>query len=120
MRSGQALCGALFSGTVFLGCLHGAGVSRPPFPEDSQRREAIGSVHDLFSGFIERFGATNCHTLTGYDLSDASERRALIDEYKRLGPKHSCNHQIRFVVSHCHQRFLEWWHAENDGSLPQP
>ena len=107
MRTGQTLCGTLFAGTVFLGCLHGSAMPRAPRPDDTQRRQAIESVQGLFRGFIGRFGATDCRTLTGYDLSDAHERETLIDWYRRLGTEHGCNQQIKYVIAHCQGRFLE-------------
>ena len=105
----------MFAGTIYLGLLHGSTLGRAPQPEDVERREAIASVRNLYSGFIEEFGTTDCRTLTSCDFEDPQDVAAFLEEYRRLGPEHPCNRQIMYVVSHCHELLEEWRQARNDG-----
>jgi len=69
-----------------------------PGVENTQRLAAIESVNKLFKGFIERFGDTDCKTLTGCDFSSQEEA----DRYMREEIyKDTCFHQFEYVLSEC-------------------
>lgn len=94
----KTICGMLFGGAVFLGFLCGRGEIAEPALEDPMRRRAITAVHGLFKGFLERFGATECHALTRCDHSIPEEvKRFYDDEVYR----DSCLPQLEYVLSYC-------------------
>ena len=67
-----------------MGCL-----GRRRWGSDEKRPEAIASVGSLFGGFIERFGATDCQTLTGCDWGKEEDRSRYLVEgiFERKCPK---------------------------------
>ena len=104
IASGKTICGTLFGGTVLLGYLHG--VSGPPASgvRDAKRMEAIDSVASLFRGFIERFGATDCRTLTGCDFGEEEDR----NRYHVEGVfERKCLRYYRYVLAACLTRIRE-------------
>jgi hypothetical protein len=88
----------LFGGAVFLGFLFGRGETAEPAVENPMRRRAITAVNGLFNGFLERFGATECHALTRCDHSIPEEvKRFYDDEVYR----DACLPQLEYVLSYC-------------------
>lgn len=88
----------LYGSTAFLGFLCGRGESAEPAVEDPNRKRAIEAVNGLFTGFLERFGATECHALTQCDHSIPEEvDRFYSDEVY----KESCLPQFEYVLSYC-------------------
>jgi len=69
-----------------------------PGVQNPQRLEAIKSVNNLFNGFIERFGDTDCKTLTGCDFSNKEEAERYMREEIY---KDTCFHQFEYVLSEC-------------------
>jgi hypothetical protein len=100
IRSGgsKTICGVLFGSAAFLGFLCGRGQDAAPAVDDPTRQQAIAAVNGLFNGFLERFGATECHTLTGCDHSIPEQTdRFYQDEVYR----DSCLPQLEHVLSYC-------------------
>ena len=63
-----------------------------------RRARAIEAVGDLYRGFIERFGDTDCRTLTGCDWS----KRADIVRYMREKTyEHTCYNYLGYVLAEC-------------------
>ena len=94
----KTICGVLYGSTAFLGFLCGRDEVAEPAVEDPRRKQAIAAVNRLFSGFLERFGATECHTLTRCDHSIPEEvERFHNDEVYR----DSCLPQLEYVLSYC-------------------
>lgn len=96
--TGRTICGFLFGGAVFLGYLAGEKASDVPALEDPGRIQAIAAVKGLFQGFVDRFGTTDCHTLTGCDFS---QKR---DVQRYFGEKiyeNTCYRQFEHVLEHC-------------------
>ena len=55
-------------------------------------------MRDLFQGFIEKFGDTNCRTLTGCDWTNKED----IDRYyKEEIYKDTCYHYLEYVLARC-------------------
>jgi hypothetical protein len=98
IRSGKTICGALFGGTVYLGYLHGAGTEEAPAVGGERRARAIRAVGDLYAGFIERFGDTDCQTLTGCDLS---KRRDVVRYIRQKTYEDTCYHYLAYVLAAC-------------------
>lgn len=101
ISSGKTICGTLFAGTVFLGCLHGVGAADVPQIQDPRRSRAIVSVKDLFQGFTGLFGDTDCQSLTGCDWGKPEDvqryREGEVFQVK-------CRHYIRHVLAQCLSR----------------
>ena len=69
-----------------------------PEVQGERRSQAIEGVGGLFRGFIERFGDTNCQTLTGCDWSKKED----IDRYmKEETYKHTCFNYFEYVLAEC-------------------
>ena len=98
--TGQTICGFLFAGAIYLGVLHGQAAAEPPEVRDNRRLAAIGSVKKMFSGFIARFGATDCHALSGCDFSQAADSRRY---YRDKVYEKTCFIQLRYVIETCLQ-----------------
>jgi len=69
-----------------------------PEVQDERRTRAIDSVRGLFHGFVERFGDTDCRTLTGCDWSKKEDR----DRYFREEVyKETCYNYLDYVLARC-------------------
>ncbi len=77
--TGKATCGILIGGAIYLGYLSGVDADGVPDVDDEKRKLAIARVRDLYQGFIERFGDTDCKTLTGCDWSKKED----VERYHR-------------------------------------
>ena len=66
-RSGGP-CGALLGGVLAVNLAHGRDHSEPP-DHRVQLMECYGRVNKLVAAFQENFGATDCTTLCGCDLT---------------------------------------------------
>jgi hypothetical protein len=98
--SGKTICGFLFGGALYLGYLHGVNSADAPSLKDPRRLAAIAAVKDLFTGFIERFGDTDCCVLSGCDFSLPADRERY---YRDKVYETSCFHQMRYVIDVCRQ-----------------
>ena len=94
----KTICGVLYGSTAFLGFLHGRNQTAEPTVDDPRRKQAIAAVDGLFSGFLERFGATECHTLTRCDHSIAEENEKFRRDEVYMD---SCLPQLEYVLSYC-------------------
>lgn len=98
INSGKTICGVLFGGSIYIGFLNGKDSSDVPKLKDERRLNAIKSVNELFNGFINHFGETNCTTLTGCDWSKKEDiERYFKDEVY----KETCFPQFEYVVKKC-------------------
>jgi hypothetical protein len=98
INSGKTICGFLFGSTTFLGFFHGNGKPSEPEVEDEQRTKAIETVNRLFRGFIEKFGTTDCRSLTNCDFSKKEE----VDRYVQNEVyKNTCFKQFEYVLAYC-------------------
>ncbi|CAB1061981.1 hypothetical protein D1BOALGB6SA_6757 [Olavius sp. associated proteobacterium Delta 1] len=96
--SGKTICGVLFGSSIYLGFLNGKDSADAPELKDERRLKAIKSVNELFTGFINRFGDTDCRTLTGCDWSKKEDiKRYFKDETY----KDTCFQQFYYVVEKC-------------------
>jgi hypothetical protein len=94
----KTICGVLYGSTAFLGFLYGRNEGAEPAVDHPRRKRAIAAVDGLFNGFLERFGATECHTLTRCDHSIPEEvDRFYSDEVYR----DSCLPKLEYVLSYC-------------------
>ncbi len=97
IKEQKTICGTLFGGTVFLGLFHGGDAAQVPGIEDDRRSRAIESVQGLFQGFLARFGATDCFTLTGCDWSDEESVKRYIEEVYQQ----KCLKFLEYVLAYC-------------------
>ena len=97
-KGSHTICGMLYGSTAFLGFLHGRNQSKEPELEDPKRKQAIAAVNGLFNGFLERFGATECRTLTKCDHSIPAEVERF---YKDEVYNDACVPQFRYVLAYC-------------------
>ena len=101
IETGRTICGILFGAAVYLGYLSGVGATGVPDVKDKQRKQAISAVRDLFNGFREKFGDTDCKTLTGCDWS----RKEDIKRYRSEKIyKHTCYPQFEYVLAQLAQK----------------
>ena len=69
-----------------------------PKTDDDGRLNAIKSVNELFNGFINKFGDTDCYALTGCDWSKKEDSQRY---YKDEIYKDTCFKQFEYVVEKC-------------------
>jgi hypothetical protein len=100
-RGSKTICGMLYGSTACLGFLCGRDENTDPAVEDPKRRQAIAVVNGLFNGFVEKFGATECHTLTRCDHSIPEEVEKF---YSNEAYRDSCLPQFEYVLSYCLDR----------------
>ena len=98
INSGKTICGILFGGSVYLGFLNGIGSSEAPKPNDEKRLNAIKSVNELFKGFINQFGDSDCKTLTGCDWSKKDDIKRYFKDKVYEG---TCYRQFEYVIEKC-------------------
>jgi hypothetical protein len=67
-----------------------------PGVKDEQRKQAIASVRDLFQGFKENFGDTDCRTLTGCDWSKKEDIKRYRNEKIY---QNTCYPQFEYVLA---------------------
>ena len=96
--SGKTICGLLFGGSIFLGYLAGAKSPEGPTLENEDRARAIASVKGLFQGFVERFGTTDCHKLTGCDFSQKADVRRY---FREKIYENTCYRYFDYVLRFC-------------------
>jgi hypothetical protein len=104
IRVGKTICGTLFGASVFLGSLYGMNEAHPPAVQDEKRLKAIDAVEGLYRGFIERFGHTECRTLTECDWTREEDRARYRQEevFER-----KCCEYLDYVLAACLQRVRE-------------
>ena len=95
---GRTICGSLFGGTVFLGFLQGIKAAQAAQNQDERRIQARESVKSLFRGFVERFGDTDCQTLTGCDWNKEEDKRRFLEEKVY---EERCLKYFQYVLSLC-------------------
>jgi len=69
-----------------------------PKLKDNRRLNAIKSVNELFKGFINQFGESDCKTLTGCDWSKKEDIKRY---FKDQIYKDTCYRQFEYVVEKC-------------------
>ena len=69
-----------------------------PEPKDERRLKAIKSVNDLFRGFIDQFGDSDCKTLTGCDWSKKEDAKRY---FKDKVYNDVCYPQFKYVLEKC-------------------
>ena len=89
IETGKTNCGILIGGVVYLGYLSGINATAAPEVKDEKRKAAIASVRGLYQGFIEKFGDTDCKTLTGCDWSKKEDVKRY---YKEKIYQNTCYH----------------------------
>ncbi len=94
----KTICGVLYGSTACLGFLCGRNESTEPAVEEPKRKQAIAAVNGLFNGFVDKFGATECHTLTQCDHSIPEEVEKF---YSNEAYRDSCLPQFEYVLSYC-------------------
>ena len=98
ISSGKTICGVLFGASIYLGYLNGKDASDAPELKDGKRMSAIKSVNELFNGFIDEFGETECTELTGCDWSKKEDVKRY---YKNQIYRDTCFRQFEYVLRKC-------------------
>jgi len=98
IKSGKTICGVIFGASIYLGFLYGMGATNAPELKDEGRLKAIKSINELFNGFINHFGETDCTTLTGCDWSKKEDLKRY---FKEEIFKDTCFRQFEYVVEKC-------------------
>ncbi|MBW2410661.1 MAG: C_GCAxxG_C_C family protein [Deltaproteobacteria bacterium] len=99
--SGRTICGILFGAAVYLGYLSGVDATGVPEVKDERRKKAIASVNHVFQGFKEKFGDTDCKTLTGCDWSKKEDIKRYRNEKIY---KNTCYPQFEYVLAELIQK----------------
>ena len=109
INSGRTICGILFGGSIYLGFLNGKDATDAFELKDKRRLNAIKSVNELFNGFVNQFGESDCTTLTGCDWSKKEDIKRYFKVCFTVGPetkreqiyKDTCYRQFEYVVEKC-------------------
>jgi len=101
IETGRTICGILFGAAVYLGYLSGTGATGVPGVKDAARKQAIASVRDLFQGFKDKFGDTDCKTLTGCDWSKKEDIKRYRNEKVY---QNTCYPQFEYVLARLVQK----------------
>jgi hypothetical protein len=101
IETGRTICGILFGAAVYLGYLNGIGTTGVPGVKDKRRIKAIASVRDVFQGFKEKFGDTDCKILTGCDWSQKGDVKRY---FKEKIYKNTCYPQFEYVLAQLVQK----------------
>lgn len=107
ISSGKTICGILFGGAIYLGFLNGIDSNDAPKLKDEGRLNAIKSVNELFNGFINKYGKTDCSSLTGCDWSKEEDIQRY---YKDEIYKDTCFRQFEYVVEKCISYKKTWYY----------
>ena len=96
--TGRTTCGLLIGCSTAIGLKCGNGRAGVPEEHTPDRDRAIGAVESLYRDFLERFGSTDCHTLSGCNYADPEdvERRRQSE-----GWKETCDVFLEFVMTRC-------------------
>ena len=81
-----------------MGFLNGKDATDAPKVRDEKRLNAIKSVNELFTGFINRFGESDCTGLTGCNWSNKKDIKRY---FKDQVYKDTCYRQFEYVVKKC-------------------
>ena len=76
----------------------GQGVNEIPEKNDEARNKAIQGVTELYNGFLDKFGNTDCKTLNKVDFRKGEE---VSDWIIRRGWKETCDVFLNFAVRKC-------------------
>ena len=101
IESGRTICGILFGAAVYLGYLSGVDASGVPGVKDQERKQAISAVRGLFQGFKEKFGDTDCKTLTGCDWGKKEDIKRYRNEKIY---KNTCYPQFEYALAELMQK----------------
>ena len=96
--TGQTTCGLLIGSSAAIGLKCGNGRAGVPEEHASDRDRAIGAVENLYRDFLEKFGSTDCYTLSGCDYSDPED---LARHIECEGWKDTCDIFLKFVMTRC-------------------
>lgn len=96
--SGKTTCGLLIGSSVALGFLYGQGKDGIPEEYDDERNKVVQAVGELYNGFLEEFGSTECKVLSRTDFSKGEE----IAQYLATkGWKQTCDIFLEHVLRKC-------------------
>jgi hypothetical protein len=98
VNSGKTICGILFGASIYLGFLNAKDSTDAPKLKDKRRLNAIKAVNELFNGFINQFGESDCKTLTGCDWRKKKDVKRY---FKDQIYKDTCFRQFEYVVEKC-------------------
>ena len=98
ISTGQTTCGLLIGCSIAIGLHCGSGKAGVPEEHATERERAITAVERLYRDFLQRFGSTDCRTLSGCDYSNAGDiaRRFQHEEWKT-----TCDIFLKFVMTRC-------------------
>ena len=91
-------CGLLIGSSIAIGLRCGQGVNEIPEKNDEARNKAIQGVTELYNGFLDKFGNTDCKTLNKIDFRKGEE---VSDWIIRRGWKETCDVFLNFAVRKC-------------------
>ena len=79
-----------------MGYLSGSHATGAPGVKDENRKLAITRVQNLFQGFIDKFGDTDCKALTGCDWSKKED----VNRYRKEKIyQNTCYPQFEYVLA---------------------
>lgn len=104
ISSGQTSCGLLIGSSVAIGFRIGQEVEGIPEANDRERSRAIQAVNALYSQFLEKFGSSDCKTLSEVDFLKSEE---IAKWTMSRGWKKTCDVYLHFVINKCAQMAQE-------------
>jgi hypothetical protein len=96
--SGDTACGLLIGSSIAMNIRCGQGKESIPENHEEERQKAIQAVGELYTEFIEKFGSTQCKTLTQVDFSKGEE---LTDYIVHKKWKQTCDLFLNFTFRKC-------------------
>jgi len=98
IMSGKTTCGLLIGSSVALGFRCGQGKDGIPEEYTDERNKVAQIVGELYNGFLEEFGSTECKELSRTDFSKGEE----IGQYiATKGWKQTCDVFLKYVLTKC-------------------
>ncbi|MHA1996260.1 MAG: C-GCAxxG-C-C family protein [Candidatus Hodarchaeales archaeon] len=96
--SGSTTCGLLIGSTIGIGLQCGRNIGGIPEENEDEREKAIQAVNELYNGFLEKFGSTDCKTLNKVDFRKGEE----ITEWMiQRGWKQTCDIFLNYTMRKC-------------------
>jgi hypothetical protein len=98
IASGQTVCGLLIGSSIAIGLRCGQGKEGVPEEHEADRNKAIQGVGELYRQFLNKFGSTDCKTLSHCDFSNSEDLTRWI---QNKGWKSTCDVFLEFAINKC-------------------
>ncbi|MFW9994319.1 MAG: C-GCAxxG-C-C family (seleno)protein [Candidatus Odinarchaeota archaeon] len=98
IASGETTCGLLIGSSTAISLRCGQKTEDIPEEHEDERNLAIQAVGELYNGFLDKFGSTNCKTLNRVDFRKGEE---ITEWMAARGWKKTCDVFLDYAVRKC-------------------